>query len=49
MVYKIFDTQSKLFTKGQYSTLRTAQRKADKLDLAYGAVRYVVKAVKEEA
>lgn len=28
---------------GGYRTLRGAHRRADKLDLAYGAVRYIVR------
>ena len=47
MVYKIYDTQSKCFTKGEYSTFNRAQRKADKLDLVYGAIRYVVKSINQ--
>ena len=48
MLYQIYDIQTKLFTKGEYSTLKRARSKADKLNLSYGAHRYVVKTNNKE-
>lgn len=42
-MYELFDVINRCALKRQYSTFRTAQRKADKLDLEYGAIRYVVR------
>lgn len=44
MIYQVIDTQTK-YIMGTYSTKRRATRKADKLDLEYGAIRYTVIAV----
>lgn len=41
MKYQVIDTRTKS-VMGTYSTLRRALNKADKLDLAFGAVRYSV-------
>ena len=43
MKYRLYDIVNKNFIKGEYSTFVRAQRKADKLDLSYGGIRYVVK------
>lgn len=43
--YQIIDIQTKQPVGKPYPTLRAARRRADKLDLEYGAIRYIVKAV----
>lgn len=47
-MFQVYDTQTKLFTKGEYSTVKRARSKADKLNLAYGAHRYIVKTNNKE-
>jgi hypothetical protein len=42
MRYQIIDTQTKQVI-GTYSSRVRASRKADRMDLAYGAIRYMVK------
>lgn len=42
MKYQVIDIQTKQVI-GEYSTRRRASNRADKLDLAYGAIRYIVK------
>ncbi len=44
MKFQVIDSQTK-YLVGTYATLRRALSKADKLDLAYGAVRYIVKPI----
>jgi hypothetical protein len=41
--YYISDSRTGLLVAGPFVTRRAAQRKAHKLDLEYGAVRYIVK------
>jgi len=41
-MYKLYDTLSREFRPKEYKTLRTATKQADRLDLNYGAVRYIV-------
>ena len=41
MVYKVIDLLTNQ-TVGTYKSIRRAYRRADKLDLAYGMVRYYV-------
>lgn len=43
MKYQVYDTVNKCFMNVEYSTHKRAQAKADKLDLIYGAIRYMVK------
>ena len=40
--YYIRDSHTGLLIGGCYKTRKAAQRTADRLDLAYGAVRFVV-------
>lgn len=42
MVYKVIDLQTNQ-VMGTYKVMRRAYRRADKLDLEYGAIRYYVK------
>lgn len=44
-MYNIIDTKTGANVGKPYKTRRTAQRRADKLDNEYGAVRYVVREV----
>lgn len=44
MTYQVIDRQTGV-VMGIYSSRKAATRKADKLDLEYGAIRYTVKAV----
>lgn len=44
-MYQIIDIQTKGIM-GTYQTLRRAHARADKLDLIYGSVRYIVQRVK---
>lgn len=41
--YIIWDTKAKQQVGGVYFDRHKAGRRADKLDMAYGAIRYVVK------
>lgn len=41
-MYKIIDIKTGLQVGKPYATLKRARRRADKLDLEYGAIRYVV-------
>lgn len=41
MTYQVIDIRTKDIM-GSYSTRKAASRKADKLDLQYGAIRYAV-------
>jgi len=43
-MYQVIDNRTKAIM-GVYKTLRRANRKADQLDLIYGAIRYQVKKV----
>lgn len=43
--YEVIDTQTKNII-GTFATSKQAHRKADKLDSAYGAVRYSVRCTK---
>ncbi len=45
-MYRVIDSQTKQ-VMGTYSTRARASRKADKLDLAYGAYRYSVQRAPE--
>ena len=42
--YQVIDIQTKK-VMGTYTSRAAASRRADKLDLAYGAIRYVVKII----
>jgi hypothetical protein len=42
--YQVIDLHTKK-VMGTYATRAAASRRADKLDLAYGAIRYVVKII----
>jgi hypothetical protein len=42
MSYKIYDTRDKIYLLRTYKSFYRAKRQADKLDLEYGAVRYIV-------
>jgi hypothetical protein len=42
--YQVIDIQTKAVV-GTYKTRAAASRRADKLDMAYGAVRYTVKTI----
>lgn len=44
MTYQVIDIRTKQVVK-TYADRKTARRAADRLDLQYGAVRYIVKAV----
>ena len=44
MRYQVIDNQTQV-VMGIYSSLKAAHRRADKLDMEYGAVRYVVRRV----
>jgi hypothetical protein len=44
MKYQVIDRQTGN-VMGTYSSRTSASRKADKLDLEYGAIRYAVKAI----
>ena len=41
-IYKIFDTQEGFYYRNEYKTRRAARKRADALDLEYGAVRHMV-------
>lgn len=41
-MYRIYDTRTREFLKSTYKSLRMAYRIADRKDLEYGAVRYMV-------
>lgn len=40
--YQVVDSRTQI-VMGTYATLKAASRRADKLDAAYGAVRYVAR------
>ncbi len=42
--YQVVDIQTKQVV-GTYGNRKAASRRADKLDLAYGAIRYVVRII----
>lgn len=42
MNYRIYDHIEDCWLKGIYKTRRAASRRADRLDLEYGAIRYSV-------
>ena len=44
IVYQVIDAQTGAIV-GTYSTRTRARNRADRLDLAYGAIRYYVRAV----
>ncbi len=46
-MYQVYDTRTGQIM-GTYQTLKRATRKIDKLDLAYGAVRYSYKHINQE-
>jgi hypothetical protein len=46
--YEIIDGQTGYRTGGTYQSLARAHRRADVLDLRYGAIRYGVRRVKQE-
>ena len=46
--YQVIDNQTKK-VMGTYTTRAAASRRADKLDLAYGAIRYTVKIIWADA
>ena len=41
-MYKIYDTHDRVYLPRTYKTRSQASKRADKLDLEYGAVRFVV-------
>lgn len=43
-VYQVIDCQTNTIV-GTYDNRKAASRRADKLDLAYGAVRYTVRVI----
>lgn len=42
MNYRIYDHIEECWLKGTYKSRRAAYRRADRLDLEYGAIRYSV-------
>jgi len=44
-MYRIIDIQTQRQVGGLYQTRQRAQRRADRLDLEYGAIRYSVRLV----
>lgn len=44
-MYEIIDIQTKARVGGLIKSRSTASRKADRLDLEYGAIRYIVRPV----
>lgn len=46
--YQVIDNQAGK-VMGTYTTRAAASRRADKLDLAYGAIRYIVKIIWADA
>jgi hypothetical protein len=40
--YRILDLQTRQYLRGIHKTRKQAQRRADRKDLEYGAIRYVV-------
>lgn len=43
--YKIFDLKNKVYLKREYKNWGTANRRASKLDMEYGAYRYQVRRI----
>lgn len=43
--YQVFDTKTQTAVGKPYANKQTARNRRDKLDTAYGAVRYVVRPV----
>jgi hypothetical protein len=44
-MYQIYDIKLQCYVGKPYGSLHAAHRRADKLDMAYGAVRYQVRRV----
>lgn len=43
--YRIIDTHTEKVVRAGYTDRRKAARQADRMDLAYGAVRFVVQSI----
>jgi len=48
MTYQVVDSHTGAVVRAKCATLRSAHRIADRLDLEYGAVRYIVRLVRTQ-